>query len=81
MSSRGRCPTASKVEINSGRSRPSDKGEPGHPDPEKKSGGRGSQKKFFQPFGPQFRLKIRGWGEGGQVALEPSHESATHQGG
>ena len=41
MSSRGRCPTASKVEINSDGSRPSDKGEPGHPDPEKKSGGGG----------------------------------------
>ena len=39
MSSRGRCPTASKVEINSDGSRPSDKGEPGHPDPEKKAGG------------------------------------------
>ena len=64
MSSRGRCPTASKVEINSDGSRPSDKGEPGHPDPEKKSGGGegGSQKKFYQPFGPQYGLKIRGWG-------------------
>ena len=62
MSSRGRCPAASKVEINSDGSRPSDKGEPGHPDPEKKVGGGGSQKNFFQPFGPQFGLKIRGWG-------------------
>ena len=64
MSSRGRCPTASKVEINSDGSRPSDKGEPGHPDPEKKSGGGRSQKQFYQPFGPQFGLKIRGWGGG-----------------
>ena len=80
MSSRGRCPTASKVEINSDGSRPSDKGEPGHPDPEKKSGGGGgSRKKFFQPFGPQFGLKIRGWG--GEVPLEPSHGSTTDQGG
>ena len=48
MSSRGRCPTASKVEINSDGSRPSDKGEPGHPDPEKKSGGgRGDLRKNF----------------------------------
>ena len=30
----------------------------------KKAGG-GSQKNFFQPFGPQFGLKIRGWGGGG----------------
>ena len=52
MSSRGRCPTASKVEINSGGSRPSDKGEPGHPDPEKKSGGRGDlRKNFISPLG------------------------------
>ena len=79
MSSRGRCPTASKVEINSDGSRPSDKSEPGHPDPEKKSGGGGSRKKFFQPFGPQFGLKIRGWG--GEVPLEPSHGSTTDQGG
>ena len=81
MSSRGRCPTASKVEINIGGSRPSDKGKPGHPDPEKKSGGGGgSQKQFYQPFGPQFGLKIRGWG-GGEVPLEPSHGSTTDQGG
>ena len=71
MSSRGRCPTASKVEINSDGSRPSDKGEPGHPDPEKKGGGWGSQKKFFQPFGPQFGLKIRGWGGGGPPGTLP----------
>ena len=52
-------------------SRPSDNGKPGHPDPEKKNGrGGGSQKKCFQPFGPQFGLKIRGWG-GGQVPWNP----------
>ena len=38
------------------------RGEPGHPDPEIKGGGGGgrSQKKMFQPFGPQFGLTIRG---------------------
>ena len=53
MSSRGRCPTACKVEINIGGSRPSDKGKPGHPDPEKKSGGGGGGKngKIFKPRG------------------------------
>ena len=46
--------------------RPSDKGggEGGaHPDPEVRwggGGGGGSQKTFIQPFGPQFRLKVRG---------------------
>ena len=67
MSSRGRCPMASMVEINSGGSRPSDNGEPSHPHPEKKKGGGGGglKKIFFQPFGPQFGLKIRGWGVGG----------------
>ena len=30
----------------------------GHPDPEMGGGG-GSPKKYFQPFGPQFGLKIR----------------------
>lgn len=39
------------------------RGEPGHPDPEIKGGGRErSQKKMFQPFGPQFGLTIRGGG-------------------
>ena len=43
---------------NSGGSRPSYKGGPGHPDPEIRGGGQ-SPKNFFQPFGPQFGLKIR----------------------
>ena len=30
-----------------------------HPDPNIRAGGQ-TQKKFFQPFGPQFGLKIRG---------------------
>ena len=30
----------------------------GHPDPEIRWGG------FFRPFGPQFGLRIRGWGDG-----------------
>ena len=38
----------------SGGSRPSDKGGPGHPDPEIRGGG--------LPFGPHFGLKIRGGG-------------------
>ena len=47
------------IEVSSG-SRPSDKGRGvGHPDPEIK-GGPASKKKFFRPFGPHFRLKIRG---------------------
>ena len=33
-----------------------------------------SQKKLFRPFGPQFGLKIRGWGAG---PLGPSPGSAT----
>ena len=38
----------------------SDKGGPAHPDPEiRGEGGGGLQKKFFQPFRPQFGLKIR----------------------
>ena len=44
------------------------RGEPSHPGPEitgRGGGGGGcSQKKFFQPFGPQFGLKIKG-GVGG----------------
>ena len=43
----------------SGRSRPSHKGTPGHPDPEIGGGDR-PQKKFFRLFGPHFGLKIRG---------------------
>ena len=34
--------------------------EPGHPGPEIRGGGGGSQKTFFRPFRPQFGLKIRG---------------------
>ena len=44
----------------SGASRPSDKGEPGHPDPEIRGEGGWSPKKFFRPFRPQFGPKIRG---------------------
>ena len=35
------------------------RGRPGHPDPEIR-GGRVGVKNFFQPFGHQFGLKIRG---------------------
>ena len=35
----------------------------GHPDPEIRWGG------FFRPFGPQFGLRIRGWGDGPLRAL------------
>ena len=39
----------------SGGSRPSDKGGPGHPDPEMRGGGGGSVSKiFFRPFRPHF---------------------------
>ena len=48
-------------------------GEPSHPDSEIR-GGR-SQKKLFQPFGPQFGLKIKG----GLAPLCPSPRSATVQ--
>ena len=53
----------------SGGSRPSDKGEPGHPDPEIRGGGGGgggggregrSPKNLFSPFGPPFGLKVMG---------------------
>ena len=44
------------------------RGEPGHQDPEITGGGGGggerSQKKLFQPFGPQFGQTIRGGGGG-----------------
>ena len=79
MSSRGRCPTASKVEINSDGSRPSDKSEPGHPDPEKKSGGGGISEKIFSALGAPVWSKNKG--VGGEVPLEPSHGSTTDQGG
>ena len=49
--------------INSGGSRPSDKGGgggAGHPDHEIR---RGRRQKIFPPFGPQFGLKIRGGAE------------------
>ena len=62
----------------SGGSRPSDKGGRGgggHPDPEIKAGGAGVSKKNFQPFGPQFGLKIRG----GPTAPGPSPGSATEK--
>ena len=40
------------------------------PDPEI-SGGPGLKKYFFQSLGPQFGLKIRGGGGGGQVPQAP----------
>ena len=58
----------------SSRSRPSDRGGGGsrgsHLDPEIRGG---LQKNFFQPFGPQFGLKIRG----ATGSLGPSSRSAT----
>ena len=45
----------------------------GHADPEISGGGDQSPKIFFQPFGPQFGLKIRGAG--------PSPRFATVNGG
>ena len=41
--------------------------------PRDKEGGSGLQNNFFQPFGPQFGLKIKG----GQALLGPSPGSAT----
>ena len=79
MSSRGRCPTASKVEINIGGSRPSDKGKPGHPDPEKKSGGGGISETILTTLWASVWSKNKG--AGGEVPLEPSHGSTTDQGG
>ena len=57
-----------KLAYHNDRSRPSDKGEGGgHPDPEIRGRGQGTvSKNFFWLFGPQFDLKIRGWG-GGQA--------------
>ena len=52
----------------SGGSRPSDKGEAGHPDPEIGGGGGGFKKSFSRLLGPQFGLKISG---------APSSGSAT----
>ena len=44
-----------------GGSKPSDKGGPGHPDPEiRRWGARSLKQNFFRPFGPQFGLKISG---------------------
>ena len=43
----------------SGGSRPSDKGEPGHPDPEMKRGGTAS-KKSFSALGASFSSKNKG---------------------
>ena len=54
----------------SGRFRPSDKGVPGHPDPDK-SGRPGLQKKHFWPFGPQFGLKLKGGGPSQAPPLDP----------
>ena len=51
-----------QLDIDSGGSRPSDKGEGGGLlDPEiRGEGGRTQKKVFFRPFGPQFGLKISG---------------------
>ena len=48
------CTTVIDSDQYGGESRSSDKGRPGHPDPEIK------KKKNSRPFGPQFGLKIRG---------------------
>ena len=53
---------ASMVEINSGGSRPSDKGEPSHPHPEKKRGGGRSQKNFFSALWASVWSKNKGVG-------------------
>ena len=57
----------------SGRSRPSDKGGPSHPDPEVRGGGAGLPKSFFGLFRPRFGLKIRG----GPRPPGPSPRSST----
>ena len=51
------------------------RGEPGHPDPEI-TGGERSQKKLFQPFGPQFGLTIRGGGGGWSGGPSPGSITA-----
>ena len=50
----------------SAASRPRDRGAAGHLDPEI-TGGTVPPKKFFQPFGPQFGLKVRRTGPLGLV--------------
>ena len=52
-----------------GESRPSDKGGPGHPDPEIRGGGRGTvfKKNSFRAFGPQFGPKMGGGDPPGTV--------------
>ena len=53
---------------------------PGHPDPEIRRGpGLKKKKFFFGPIGPQFRLKVRRGGGGGEKpgTPGPSPESAT----
>ena len=70
MSSRGRCPTACKVEINIGGSRPSDKGKPGHPDPEKKSGG-GISETILSALWASVWSKNKGVGGGGRSPWNP----------
>ena len=51
--------SGSFLTYSSGGSTPSEKGGPGHPDPEKR-GGAISKKNIFRPFGPQLGPKIRG---------------------
>ena len=44
----------------------------GHPDPNIRAGGQ-TPKKFFQPFGPQFGLKIWGGGASPGSSTESDH--------
>ena len=55
----------------SGGSRPSDKGGPGHPDPEIRGGG--------LPFGPHFGLKIRGGPGPPGPSLDPPLHCTTDE--
>ena len=61
--------TQDTVDFISGGSRPSDKGRPGHPDPEISGGGR-SQKRFFSAFRASVWSKNKG-------RLGPSAGSTT----
>ena len=71
-----------KLAYHNDRSRPSDKGEGGgHPDPEIRGRGQGTvSKNFFWLFGPQFDLKIRGWGGGaGPLGLSPRSTTVSEE--
>ena len=55
--------------------------EPGHPDPEiRGEWGGGLQKKFFQPFRPQFGPKIRRGGGAGSPGTSPRSATAIERG-